>query len=239
MSSALDCVFEGFSPAGAEGANACLLVLGSFPSVRSQEKGEYYGHERNHFWPLLFSFTECAGKGVVTDDGSWGMQEVGAGKRAQSSIQRSYREKLELAARLGIVIWDMVHSCRRTNSSDLELEIIDLNDIVTFLEAHLSIERIGLNGGLSAALFLRTLGACEFAVRCAEERDSTMPESSVREARKLLSSTGGVVRLWVAGRERTVYRLPSTSPVPTRRFRAVDDKRTLWEAFLRADTASA
>ena len=30
-----------------------ILILGSFPSVRSRETGFYYGHPQNRFWPLL------------------------------------------------------------------------------------------------------------------------------------------------------------------------------------------
>ena len=30
-----------------------VLILGSFPSVRSREIGFYYGHPQNRFWPLL------------------------------------------------------------------------------------------------------------------------------------------------------------------------------------------
>ena len=33
---------------------ACrVLVLGSFPSVKSREEGFFYGHPRNRFWPLM------------------------------------------------------------------------------------------------------------------------------------------------------------------------------------------
>ncbi len=33
---------------------ACrVLVLGSFPSVKSREEGFFYGHPRNRFWPLV------------------------------------------------------------------------------------------------------------------------------------------------------------------------------------------
>ena len=40
-----------FAPVCGEGAR--LLILGSFPSVRSREEGFYYGHPRNRFWQVL------------------------------------------------------------------------------------------------------------------------------------------------------------------------------------------
>ena len=30
-----------------------ILILGSFPSVKSREEAFYYGHPRNRFWPLM------------------------------------------------------------------------------------------------------------------------------------------------------------------------------------------
>ena len=30
-----------------------ILILGSFPSVKSREEGFYYGHPMNRFWKLL------------------------------------------------------------------------------------------------------------------------------------------------------------------------------------------
>ncbi len=194
-------LFEGFPAVSAENPAARFLVLGSFPSVRSALKGEYYGHERNHFWPILFWYA------------------------GQTIEGRSYAEKCALAADLGIVIWDMVRSCRRTNSSDADLEVLELNDVRAFLAARPSISRIGLNGGLATTLFLGAIVA----------RGQKASATETREVKQALSLTGGITRLWIADRECRVFRLPSTSPVPTDRFRTIDDKKPLWERFLRND----
>ncbi len=208
MSSALSPrpTFEGFPALGAENPAARLLVLGSFPSVRSSEKREYYGHERNHFWPILFS---CAGQGIEG---------------------KSYADKRALAVELGIVVWDMVRVCRRANSSDSELEVLELNDVGALLASHPSIERIGLNGGLAAALFIKALDSNALRTGGVEHSGA-----SLRDAKHALTAVGGVAKLWLAGCERAVYRLPSTSPVPTRRFRTLEDKRALWTAFFNLD----
>jgi len=111
-------IIEGFPPLGADSSHARILVLGSFPSVRSIEKHEYYGNARNHFWPLLFKI---------------------AGFPDSDVLDASYEEKLHVAAAMGIVIWDLIKLCRRANSSDSELEIIALNDIGVLLELSSSI----------------------------------------------------------------------------------------------------
>ena len=33
--------------------NSRILILGSFPSVKSREEGFYYGHPRNRFWKVI------------------------------------------------------------------------------------------------------------------------------------------------------------------------------------------
>ena len=34
-------------------ANSRILVLGSFPSVKSREQQFFYGHKQNRFWKVL------------------------------------------------------------------------------------------------------------------------------------------------------------------------------------------
>ncbi|MCX7775403.1 MAG: DNA-deoxyinosine glycosylase [Spirochaetaceae bacterium] len=180
---------------------ARLLVLGSFPSIRSMEKGEYYGHQRNHFWPLL---------ALVA-----GLPEAPS----------TYDARSALAASLGLLIWDMVATCSRRTSSDNDLIIHQLNDIQGLLAANPSLIRIGLNGGLAATLFLR-----QFAGGSMQGR-SHAPYSAL-EAGQALASAGGRAMLHFGSRHLEVLRLPSTSPVPSSRFRTLEDKLPLWKEFL-------
>ena len=32
--------------------NSTILILGSFPSVKSREEGFFYGHPQNRFWKV-------------------------------------------------------------------------------------------------------------------------------------------------------------------------------------------
>ncbi|MEN6297659.1 MAG: uracil-DNA glycosylase family protein [Rectinema sp.] len=203
---------EGFPPAGAVvGGPARFLVLGTFPSIRSQSRQEYYGHERNHFWPLLFSFAAESGLLPLPAEPGQSMWHAGASLAAVSA----YEAKIGLAARLQVILWDMVKSCRRTTSADDALEIVALNDIAALLQAHPEIERIGLNGTRASTLFLKNVVyGCDF-----------------RQAREALSGVGGRVVLAIAGKTRAIYRLPSTSPVPTPQYRTIEDKWALWQRF--------
>ena len=39
--------------------NSKILILGSFPSVKSREAGFFYGHPQNRFWKVLAAICEC------------------------------------------------------------------------------------------------------------------------------------------------------------------------------------
>ena len=40
--------------------NSEVLILGTFPSVKSRENHFYYGHPQNRFWKVLAAVTGCA-----------------------------------------------------------------------------------------------------------------------------------------------------------------------------------
>jgi TDG/mug DNA glycosylase family protein len=118
---------RGFSPVGA--AAPRILILGSFPSLRSLEFGEYYGHPRNQFWFLL-------GSHLGFDPAS------------------PYAHRVECLARAGIALWDVIASCDREGSLDRDIRGESPNDLVGFLDGRPSIERVALNGGKAAASFM-------------------------------------------------------------------------------------
>jgi hypoxanthine-DNA glycosylase len=118
--------FRGFAPIGSESPR--ILVLGSFPSRRSLEKGEYYGHERNHFWAImgaLRGFDPLAG----------------------------YAERIAALERSGIGLWDVIASCEREGSMDGDIRNEEPNPIVEYLAARPTVERVALNGGKAASAF--------------------------------------------------------------------------------------
>jgi double-stranded uracil-DNA glycosylase len=117
---------HGFAPIGSEEPK--ILILGSFPSVASLEKGEYYGHGRNQFWSIL-------------------------GEILGFDAEAPYREREEALARAGIALWDVIGSCEREGSLDDAIRAEKANPLAEFLAARPGIGRIALNGGKAAASF--------------------------------------------------------------------------------------
>lgn len=93
-----------------------MLILGSFPSIKSFESNFYYAHPRNQFWPILSSIYKMK---IETRD-----------------------EKIALLEASKIAIWDVVKSCERINSSDSNLKNITLNDIEELLKKYKNLKRI-------------------------------------------------------------------------------------------------
>ena len=110
-------------------ARSQILILGSFPSVKSREAAFYYGHPRNRFWPLLAEiFRENIENGIVC--------------------------KTDFLLRHRIALWDVAASCRICGSSDSSLTEAAPNDLCS-LVSKLPAERILLNGQTAGKLYKR------------------------------------------------------------------------------------
>lgn len=107
--------------------NSRILILGSFPSVKSREEGFYYGHPRNRFWPLMERLYSCP----------------------LSNIE----EKKEFLHSHGIALWDSIGSCCIKGSADSSIENALPNDISKLI-AKTKIERIIANGGKAYDIYL-------------------------------------------------------------------------------------
>ena len=104
-----------------------ILILGSFPSVKSREAMFFYGHPQNRYWRLI---AELFGEPVpVTID-----------------------EKRELALRHHIAMWDSIHSCTITGSSDSSIKDVVPNDLSVILN-NSRVKRIFCNGAASHRLY--------------------------------------------------------------------------------------
>lgn len=104
-----------------------ILILGSFPSIKSFENNFYYAHPRNQFWGILHAVTRYPVNN--RDQKIWLLKECKFG------------------------LWDMIKTCSRENSLDSALEDEEVNDIEAFLETHPSIKKLAFTGKKSEALF--------------------------------------------------------------------------------------
>lgn len=112
------------------------IVLGSFPGEASLVAQQYYGHPRNHFWPLLSTL--------------WRVDLVAM----------PYRHRLAEVLRRGLGIWDAYASCRREGSLDAAIEAPELNHFAPLLGRARGLRFVLHNGGESArsARALQSLG---------------------------------------------------------------------------------
>lgn len=108
------------------GRHARLLVLGSFPGVASLAAQQYYGHPRNHFWPILSAL--------------WGID----------LLALPYRRRVAALGRHGLALWDVYAACRREGSLDSAIEAAEPNDLAALVARLPSLRAIAHNGGESA-----------------------------------------------------------------------------------------
>ena len=109
--------------------NSRVLILGSFPSVRSREQNFFYGHPQNRFWKVVASVFG-------------------------QPVPQTVEEKKLLILDNGLALWDSIASCEITGSSDASIRNARANDIGIILNS-CSIERIYCNGRKSHELYQR------------------------------------------------------------------------------------
>ena len=104
-----------------------ILVLGTFPSVKSRENQFYYGHPQNRFWKVLAGVFE-------------------------KTVPETIEEKRRFLLSLGIGLWDVVASCEIKGSSDVSIRNVIPNDIKGLLQM-VPVEKILANGGTAFRLY--------------------------------------------------------------------------------------
>lgn len=104
-----------------------ILILGTFPSVKSREQHFYYGHPQNRFWKILAAIT---------------------GEPVPSSVP----EKKHLLLSHGIALWDVILSCDIIGSSDSSIRNVVPADIPGLLR-QTSIQAVFGNGSKACELY--------------------------------------------------------------------------------------
>lgn len=107
--------------------NSKILILGSFPSVKSRENHFYYGHPQNRFWKVLAALFD-------------------------EPIPLTVEEKKSLVLSHQVAIWDVIESCDIIGSSDSSIKNVVPADIAGLLD-QTEIKRIYVNGNLAKRLY--------------------------------------------------------------------------------------
>ena len=100
--------------------DSTILILGSFPSVRSREEGFFYGHPKNRFWKVVSAVFDAEEPCTV-------------------------EEKKAFLLRHHIAVWDVIGSCDVVGSSDASIKNVSANDLTEILK-NAGIRAVFVNG---------------------------------------------------------------------------------------------
>ena len=106
-----------------------LLILGSFPSVKSREAAFFYGHPQNRFWKVLSGVLGC-------------------------DCPRTLPEKKQMLLAHHIALWDVIASCRIEGSSDSSIRDVVPTDLSVIL-SRAPIRAVFCNGQTAFRLYER------------------------------------------------------------------------------------
>ena len=109
--------------------NSKILILGSFPSVKSREQAFFYGHPQNRFWRVTSAVTN-------------------------SPTPVTVEEKKAFLLLNGVAVWDVIASCDITGSSDSSIKNVTPNDLTPILSGA-NIKAVFTNGKTAHDLYQR------------------------------------------------------------------------------------
>ncbi len=107
--------------------NSEILVLGSFPSVKSRENNFYYAHPQNRFWKVVASVYSCP-------------------------VPKTVEEKKNMLLSNKIAVWDVIKSCEIAGSADSTIKSVIPNDLSEILSVA-DIKKIYANGKTAQSLY--------------------------------------------------------------------------------------
>lgn len=104
-----------------------ILILGSFPSVKSRESEFFYGHPQNRFWKVMAAVFE-------------------------DQVPADVPERRAFLLRHRIAAWDVIHSCTIRGSSDASIKDVIANDLSVILD-NAKIRQIYVNGKTAEKMY--------------------------------------------------------------------------------------
>ena len=145
-----------------------ILILGSFPSVKSREEGFFYGHPQNRFWEVISTVF-------------------------REPIPYTIEQKRSLVLRHGIALWDVLASCLIDGADDASIKEPQPNDFSTLLSES-SITRIFTTGDKAYKLYQKL---CRKQTGIdAEKLPSTSPANRGRWPLKKLIDAYSVLNIY-------------------------------------------
>jgi len=115
-------------------AGCRVLILGSFPGVRSLREARYYAHPRNQFWALM---SPAVGIDLVP---------------------LAYEQRLAALVARGVGLWDVVATARRTGSLDSALRDVRARDLRAVAGGLPGLRVMAFNGAAAFAIGQRQMG---------------------------------------------------------------------------------
>jgi len=100
--------------------NSKILILGSFPSVKSRQQMFFYGHSQNRFWKVVSHILN-------------------------ETTPTTIEEKRTFLLKNNIALWDVIAQCEILNSSDSSISNVVVNDLSVILK-NADIKYIYVNG---------------------------------------------------------------------------------------------
>ena len=147
-------------------ADSRILILGSFPSVKSREQMFFYGHPQNRFWKVTATVFEDA-------------------------VPSGIEEKKSFLTKHHIALWDVIGECDIEGSSDLSISNVAANDISLILRSA-GIRRIFVNGKTAEKYYRKyILPATGIEAVCLP---STSPANAAWSLEKLEEAWSEIVR---------------------------------------------
>ncbi len=110
-----------------------ILILGSFPSIKSREMQFFYGHPQNRFWRVLAALK-------------------------QEPVPQTIDEKKTFLLRNKIAVWDVIQSCDITGSSDSSIKNVIPNSLSRIFDAA-PIRQVYTNGTTAHKLYQKYIGS--------------------------------------------------------------------------------
>lgn len=141
-------------------ANSKILILGSFPSVKSREQGFYYGHKQNRFWKVISAILKVDEPQTIED-------------------------KKEMLLKAHIAVYDVIESCDIIGSSDSSIRNVVPSDIKTIVDKS-QVSAVFCNGKTAGKLYKKYQAeTCDLPM---VELPSTSPANAAFMVERLINS---------------------------------------------------